>query len=164
MQWQYASVNHRESPLTMTNRKELLILGAAVASATAGMYFYTDRKRDWNEPLGLKDRNDQPQKEIALSDSVIEKEVLDASAAMDLSESHDEDDEFAGQEAAPLSADNKLVKEPKAPTWSKHHKLGETVIEKKVLDASAAMDTPAIGLSESHDGNEAHEFYEKFLK
>ena len=164
MQWQYASVNHRESPLTMTNRKELLILGAAVASATAGMYFYTDRKRDWNEPLGLKDRNDQPQKEIALSDSVIEKEVLDASAAMDLSESHNEDDKFASQEAAPLSADNKLVKEPKAPTWSKHHKLGETVIEKKVLDASAAMDTPAIGLSESHDGNEAHEFYEKFLK
>ena len=151
----------------MANKKELLILGAAVASATAGMYFYTDRKRDWNEPLGLKDRNDQPQKEIALSDSVIEKEVLDASAAMDMSESHDEDDKFAGQakEAAPLSADNKLVKEPKAPTWSRHHKLGETVIEKKVLDASAAMDsTPAIGLSESHDGNEAHEFYEKFLK
>ena len=44
----------------MANQKELLILGAAVASATAGMYFYTDRKRDWNEPLGLKDRNDQP--------------------------------------------------------------------------------------------------------
>ena len=158
--------NTQSQRVTMANKKELLILGAAVASATAGMYFYTDRKRDWNEPLGLKDRNDQPQKEIALSDSVIEKEVLDASAAMDLSESHDEDDKFAGQakEAAPLSADNKLVKEPKAPTWSRHHKLGETVIEKKVLDASAAMDTPAIGLSESHDGNEAHEFYEKFLK
>ena len=156
--------NTQSQRVNMANKKELLILGAAVASATAGMYFYTDRKRDWNEPLGLKDRNDQPQKEIALSDSVIEKEVLDASAAMDLSESHNEDDKFAGQEAAPLSADNKLVKEPKAPTWSKHHKLGETVIEKKVLDASAAMDTPAIGLSESHDGNEAHEFYEKFLK
>ena len=89
----------------MANRKELLILGAAVASATAGMYFYTDRKRDWNEPLGLKDRNDQPIKEIALSDSVIEKEVLDASAAMDSG-----------------------------------------------------------CLTESHDGNEAHELYEKFLK
>ena len=147
--------------VTMANKKELLILGAAVASATAGMYFYTDRKRDWNEPLGLKDRNDQPQKEIALSDSVIEKEVLDASSAMDLSESHDED-KFAGQEAAPLSADNKLVKEPKAPTCSRHHKLGETVIEKKVLDASAAMDVEV--LNESHDGNEAHELYEKFLK
>ena len=150
--------------VTMANKKELLILGAAVASATAGMYFYTDRKRDWNEPLGLKDRNDQPIKEIALSDSVIEKEVLDASAAMDMSESHDEDDKFAGQakEAAPLSADNKLVKEPKAPTWSRHHKLAETVIEKKVVDASAAMDSGC--LTESHDGNEAHELYEKFLK
>ena len=141
----------------MANKKELLILGAAVASATAGMYFYTDRKRDWNEPLGLKDRNDQPQKEIALSDSVIEKEVLDASAAMDMSESHDEDDKFAGQ-----AKDNKLVKEPKTPTWSRHHKLAETVIEKEVLDASAAMDSGC--LTESHDGNEAHELYEKFLK
>ena len=99
--------NTQSERVNTANKKELLILGAAVASATAGMYFYTDRKRDWNEPLGLKDRNDQPQKEIALSDSVIEKEVL---------------------------------------------------------DASAAMDTPEIGLSESHDGNEAHEFYEKFLK
>ena len=147
----------------MANKKELLILGAAVASATAGMYFYTDRKRDWNEPLGLKDQKDQPKREIALSDTVIEKEVLEASAAMDLSESPDGDDGFTGKakDTAPLSADNELVKEPKTPTWSRHQKLSETVIEKKVLDASAAMDSGC--LSESNDANAAHEMYEKFL-
>ena len=60
-----------------------------------------------------------------------------------------------------LSADNELVKEPKTPTWSRHQKLSETVIEKKVLDASAAMDSGC--LSESNDANAAHEMYEKFL-
>ena len=65
---------------SMANKKELLILGAAVASATVGMYFYTENTN----------RDDQPVKELLSSveaaKSVIEHEVQNVSSAMDITE------------------------------------------------------------------------------
>ena len=65
---------------SMANKKELLILGAAVASATIGMYFYTEKNT----------KDDQPTKELLSSvetaKAVIEHQVQNVSSAMDMTE------------------------------------------------------------------------------
>ena len=65
---------------SMANKKELLILGAAVASATVGMYFYTEKNN----------KDDQPTKELLSSvetaKAVIEHEVQNVSSALDMTD------------------------------------------------------------------------------
>ena len=67
---------------SMANKKELLILGATVASATVGMYFYTENTN----------RDDQPIQELLSSvetaQSVVESgmKLQNVSSAMDITE------------------------------------------------------------------------------